>query len=71
MLDVMVNLDARKLDVLQALLFAQHPALPVGGAVRHASEDDLRYLEPGVSEADCAWLLSATHGGKSHAVCDN
>ena len=42
----------RVLDVLDTLFLRKHPVLPVWRAVRHASQDDLRDLQPRVSETD-------------------
>ena len=38
------------LDMLDGFLLSQDPFLPFWAAVGHAAQDDLRHLEPGVSE---------------------
>ena len=42
---------SRKFNMLDRLFLGQDPPLPFLRAVGHASEDDPRDLEPGISEA--------------------
>jgi hypothetical protein len=42
----------RSFDMLDTLLLAEDPVLPLGRAVRHAPQDDPRDLQTGLSEAD-------------------
>ena len=44
---------ARKLDMLDRLLLRKDPRRPVGAAILHGPEDDLRDLETRVPKADC------------------
>ena len=43
---------SREFDVLNTLLFAEKPRLPLRTTIGHTSQDDLRDLEPGLPEAD-------------------
>ena len=43
----------RKFDVLDGLFLGKNPALPLGGAIRHASQDDPGYLQSRISETNC------------------
>ena len=44
--------SSREFDVLYTLLFAEKPRLPLRTTIGHTSQDDLRDLEPGLTEAD-------------------
>ena len=43
---------SRKLDVLDRLLFRQHPVLPLGRSIRHTAQDDLRDFQSRIAETD-------------------
>ena len=43
--------NVRKFDVPDGFFLWENPPLPFRRAIRHASEDDPRDLEPGISEA--------------------
>ena len=41
--------------MFQTLLFWENPTVPLWRAIRHATQDDLRDLQPGISEAHCVF----------------
>ena len=43
----------RVFNVLDGLFFVEDPLLPGLEAILHGAQDDLRNLEPRVSQADC------------------
>lgn len=44
--------SSRKFDVLDGLFLSDDPFLPLGTAVLHGAQDDLRHLQPRITQTN-------------------